>query len=1403
MYRQLSISALICLLFLTAGLQHVSAQSQLAQDTYAIFEASCLNCHGPDGAFRETLLMEHSELIDGGTVVPGNPDASELYKRLLGPTENGAQMPFGLPQLPARSIETVRRWILAGAPDWTASLTTDRRFIPPGEMLKNIESHLNSLASFDRSFARYFTMTHLFNAGETPEILREYRKALSKLVNSLSWRLKITNPQPIDPHETIFYIDLRHYEWDRNDGWTKIEQAYPYHISFDAPAHLALRNQLGRLRTAMECNVPSVHIDWFIATASTPPLYHDLLSLPLTDRELETRLEVDVVRNLRDAPGVEVWRAGFNNSGVSNHNRVVERHTSRFGAYWKSYDFAGSVGTQNILTHPLNFTHDGGEAIFNLPNGLQGYYLADGSGIRLNAAPISIVSNPAASDPTVRNGISCIGCHTEGMKTFEDQVRSVIESNANPPYNKAHALRLYVEKSEMDALVEEDMNRYREALEDTGGEIGGIEPVSRFHEAFQAPVDAAYAAAVVGLETENFLDRVRENTGLQNVGLLALDDENGNVKRDTWTSSFRDVMYALDYPGQVETPPVITQPDVLPGTVVQIPDPTLRIMIAEELGNSPNAPLTVEEMKGLGTLLSLDRRVQDLTGLQLATSLTHLELDNSRISDLSPLGGLKNLEFLEVHGELSDLSPLAESINLRGLDIGGTNVTDLSPIAGLINLRSLDIGGTKLSDVSVLAGLTNLEELTISELDISDLSPLTGLINLKRVHFSGTNRSVMSFVAGLINLEYISFSTDGFSDISPLAGLTNLKGIVTWGNPISDLSPIAGLTTIERLDICGAELSDLSPLAGLTNLKELYLVHSGISDIAPIANLTRLTRLNIGLNHISDISPLAGLTNLKWLAVDNNDISDFSPLDALRANTKIVWHDNPGYPKGGSKIEGPWLWVNVPETRLERGADLLSEATGGRVTEERIATNGATVGKPVGSEVWIANILPSTDRNNIGNMLSDGVIYGTVSLYSPREQQTRMHVGNDEGLKVWLNGDLVYEALGGKELELDFNDFFPVTLRQGKNVLLVAVSSSSAETGAFFGFESGTEYTVATGIGYAFSEMPTRVGDNFTFDIRAENVSDLAGWQFDIAFDPTVLEAIEVSEGDFLTTNGGSTFLQGGRIDNTAGTITGLNAALLSDSGASGSGSILQVKFKPKSEGETTLVLQNFLFGSFTGDNIPAGPLEITFTVNERRRTGDVNRDGVVNILDLILVARQLGKSVPANSPVDVNGDGIVNIFDLTLVAQGIGGAAAPAVATGRVDASTIEAWIAEARLADDGSIAFRQGIANLQDLLASLIIPVETALHPNYPNPFNPETWIPYQLAAPSEVILTIYDTQGGIVRRLEIGHQIAGVYQSRSRAVHWDGRNDRGESVASGLYFYTLKAGQFTATRKMLIKK
>ena len=172
----------------------------------------------------------------------------------------------------------------------------------------------------------------------------------------------------------------------------------------------------------------------------------------------------------------------------------------------------------------------------------------------------------------------------------------------------------------------------------------------------------------------------------------------------------------------------------------------------------------------------------------------------------------------------------------------------------------------------------------------------------------------------------------------------------------------------------------------------------------------------------------------------------------------------------------------------------------------------------------------------------------------------------------------------------------------------------------------------------------------------------------------------------------------------------------------------------------------------------------------------------------------------------DVNGDGVVNIQDLVLVAGALGNsAAAPPLnfqSLSTLTATDVKGWLSQARQLNLTDATSQRGILFLEQLLAALT-PKETALLANFPNPFNPETWIPYQLGKPADVTLHIYAVNGTLVRTLTLGHQAAGIYQSRSRAAHWDGKNEFGEKVASGLYFYTLTAGDFSATRKMLIRK
>ena len=204
---------------------------------------------------------------------------------------------------------------------------------------------------------------------------------------------------------------------------------------------------------------------------------------------------------------------------------------------------------------------------------------------------------------------------------------------------------------------------------------------------------------------------------------------------------------------------------------------------------------------------------------------------------------------------------------------------------------------------------------------------------------------------------------------------------------------------------------------------------------------------------------------------------------------------------------------------------------------------------------------------------------------------------------------------------------------------------------------------------------------------------------------------------------------------------------------------------------------------------------------------GDLNHDGVVNILDLVLVASQFGTTGP--SAADLNGDNTVNIQDLVLVANALDNAAA-APSAKQPTAALVNTWLqlAQQNAANNVQTSLPKGFSydrgiQVLEQLARALTPDTTALLANYPNPFNPETWIPYQLSKAADVAVTIYASDGNIVRTLALGHQEAGMYKNRTQAAYWDGKNQLGESVASGLYFYTLTAGDFTATRRMLILK
>lgn len=228
------------------------------------------------------------------------------------------------------------------------------------------------------------------------------------------------------------------------------------------------------------------------------------------------------------------------------------------------------------------------------------------------------------------------------------------------------------------------------------------------------------------------------------------------------------------------------------------------------------------------------------------------------------------------------------------------------------------------------------------------------------------------------------------------------------------------------------------------------------------------------------------------------------------------------------------------------------------------------------------------------------------------------------------------------------------------------------------------------------------------------------------------------------------------------------------------------------------------VYGNITRQEFVLVTGEETSVVNRL----DVNGDGTVDNIDLVLVAAHFGETVMGSAipNPDVNRDGRVNIIDLLLVVNELnaGNTAAPTtlIQNSEFNPIAIQQWIDQAKGLPFRDAIVDNGIEILEELLAT-VMPTKTILLSNYPNPFNPETWIPYQLASDAEVKITIYDMSGNVVRMLNIGHRSAGAYIGRDSAAYWDGRNQLGESVGSGVYIYTFIADSFRATRRMLLRK
>ena len=677
--------------------------------------------------------------------------------------------------------------------------------------------------------------------------------------------------------------------------------------------------------------------------------------------------------------------------------------------------------------------------------------------------------------------------------------------------------------------------------------------------------------------------------------------------------------------------------------------------------------------------------------------------------------------------QINDLTGLEHATQLTALNLNFNQIRDLSPLTGLTNLTVLDLEGNQISDVTALIGLVNLEELYLAGNPITDKQPLRTLLEKNPdlqldIDIPGPTWMPDGNLYAAIR-EALGLTPGDTLTPQALQGLTQLDA--SWSG-ISDLTGLEHATQLIGLSLQDNRIRAITPLAGLTNLTTLDLGRNEIRDITPLAGLTELTELRLDGNAISDIAPLAGLTELRYLSLENNKISSVSSLTGL-TNLNELWLSGNLITDRiieGTPLEETPLW-DLLQANPNINTDIpINETQRQTLSNKNLEINA---GIPLYALVSSQGRFPSFSPD------------GTLLAYAYMESDD----SDDYAVKLWDVGTkqniATLEGHTGIVWSVSFSP-------DGK--LIASTDIISDENDAIVGstiklWDIGTKENIAT--------FEVDVPASGTYEDWALRSVLLGGPSIPFSPDGTLL-AYSVPDDTTKLWN----------------VQTRENIATLSEDAAF-------VSFSPDGTLLATVGLldNKVILWDLTSYLIPSEPEKIA---------ADVNGDGVVDVLDLVIVAANFG-SVNTTPAADVNDDGEVNREDILAVLDALEAVAAAPAATSAT--TSLQRWIDLAKQYDRTDADFQKGLAVLENLLMTLreieMVSKETALLANYPNPFNPETWIPYQLAKPADVKIFIYTMDGKLVRTLALGHQAVGKYHHRSRAAYWDGRNNLGEPVAA----------------------
>ena len=791
--------------------------------------------------------------------------------------------------------------------------------------------------------------------------------------------------------------------------------------------------------------------------------------------------------------------------------------------------------------------------------------------------------------------------------------------------------------------------------------------------------------------------------------------------------------------------------------IVEMPDPNLKQAVRETLALSNEMPLTQPEMLRLKTLDARDRQIADLTGLEHATNLTGITLPDNEISDLTPLARLMRLEYLW---------------------FWGNPISDLFPLMNLTALKRIDLARCQISDISPLANLTQLTSINLRDNHIEDISALTNLNQLTKLRLNS--------------------------------------------NRIVDVSPLVNLTLLERLEIHNNSITDHSPLEALS------LTHFTYDEICELPRVPIQNRIN----NRSFPSIFTAWAGIGWSSVLNRpDLSDAEHL----ALHDVYWSPFFGL-RWRETEQGMQLMGDLDKARQQRDALAALNPKMLFIVEIRMRDAFVNDFYPEDWPYWI--------RDENGNLRPGirGQNYYLIDFTHPELQEQIVEqaiavarCGLFDGIFFdWWNEDravLTNHQVGWTELLPGGNE----AEQRARDSILQRIRAAVTPDFLIIGNGNRRKFPrTAPYINGTFMETLRDYDDGYTHgglaeiestlfwaeeNLREPQINCLEGWgvSTESPDSPRNRRWMRVFTTMSLTHSDGYVLYNIGDEhhhywydfwDADLGKPIGAKAELYQNAPGlfireftngwavyNRSGTAQEISLTEEAMGVSS---------NQTGRTHQLADLDgeiyLKTVAGQPTSPYDLNKDGVVNVLDLILTAQNLGSTEG-----DINGDGITSILDLILVAQHLGETstpAAPAALHVSLSPETVQKWIDMAYAQNDGSLAFAQGIAMLERLLA-LMIPDKTVLRANYPNPFNPETWIPYHLASDTAVQISIYDIQGVLVRQFNLGHQKAGYYTDRRKAVYWDGRNEIGEPVSSGIYFYTLTTDDYTGTRRMVILK